>query len=248
VTHRTRALLSAAAAALVVTPLAACSASEPGQAAPQPPDIRSTTASAAPAAPEKSAGHAEGLETPASRSGPLTRRDFPRPGRLGAGWAYSVDAGDVEEGYLGNGTPVLERDPVEVARLAVPFGCPRSATLPTPQHALEVDYTADDTKVIAIRASFPDSRTAAGFHDTRRAMLEDCRGRSASSAEGVLVGEVRGIGPHGVLSDRTPESAPWAELGLVDGDQVVLVAAQARLDRPPMTPAGARALVQAFRR
>ena len=34
---------------------------------------------------------------------------------LGAGWDYRVDPGSVEDGYAGNGTPAMSRDPQEVA-------------------------------------------------------------------------------------------------------------------------------------
>lgn len=191
--------------------------------------------------------HAD-LETPGTSSGPLTRRDFPTPRELGAGWSYRVDMGDAEEGYTGNRTPVLERDPAEVAMLAVPFGCPRPVDVPVPEHALEVDYTAADVSVVAVRASFGDPRTASRFFGARARLLHGCEGTVASGAEGVLVAEVRRLSATTLLNDRTPESDPWAELAVHDGDQVVLVAAGARLDSPPMTPSAVADLARAFRR
>ena len=156
--------------------------------------------------------------------------------------------GDAEEGYTGNSTPVLERDPAEVAMLAVPFGCPRPVDVPVPEHALEVDYTAGGVSVIAVRASFGDPRTASRFFGTRTRLLRGCAGTVAGRAEGVLVDEVRRLSSTAMLNDRTPDSDPWAELAVHDGDQVVLVAAQTRLGSPPMTPDAVAGLSLAFRR
>ena len=188
------------------------------------------------------------LETPGTSSGPLTRRDFPTPGELGRAWSYRVDMGDAEEGYTGNRTPVLERDPTEVAMLAVPFGCPRPLDVPVPEHALEVDYTAAGVPVVAVRASFGDPRTASLFFRARARLLRGCEDTVVSGAEGVLVAEVRRLSATSLLNDRTPESDPWAELAVHDGDQVVLVAAGARLGSPPITPTVAADLARAFRR
>lgn len=249
----TRAARQAAAFALLGV-LAACSSAGTGPAAED-----DTTAAAVPASsptaataegpsePTTEDGHAE-LETPGTSSGPLTRRDFPRPRELGPGWSYRVDMGDAEEGYTGNSTPVLERDPTEVAMLAVPFGCPRPVDVPVPAHALEVDYTAAGVSVVAVRAAFDDPRTASRFFGVRERLLRDCAGTVVSRAEGVLVDELRRLSGTALLNDRTPDSDPWTELAVHDGDQVVLVAAQTRPDRPPMAPESVTDLVQAFRR
>lgn len=188
------------------------------------------------------------METPATTAGTLSRASFPRPKALGAGWEYAVDPGDAEEGYLGNGTPVLERDPAEIVQLAVPFGCARRAVMPAPSHALEVDYAADGVKVIAIRGEFADAAAAEEFFGARAANLERCRGRSGGQAIGAIVARTEPVRDDVLLNDRTPDSDPWAELALLDGDQVVLVAAQTRLGSPPMTRAGARRLATLFRR
>jgi hypothetical protein len=188
------------------------------------------------------------MDRPATSSGPLSQDDFPRPRALGPGWAYSVDLGDAEEGYAGNGTPALARDPGEVVRLAVPLGCARPSVMPLPDHALEVDYTVGGTKVVAIRGEFEDVGTAERFFEARSANVRRCLGRSGGQALGPLVSTAEQVA-HGVLlSDRTPESAPWTELALLDGDQVVLVAAQSRPGTPPMTGAGVDRLAEVFRR
>jgi hypothetical protein len=188
------------------------------------------------------------LRTPATTSGSLSQHSFPRPHRLGAGWDYAVDPGDTEEGYLGNGTPALARDPREMVQAAVPLGCARRVALPSPAHALEVDYTYRGTKVVAVRMSFPDAAGAARFYGARTADLTDCRGRSAGAGIGVLVRSVADVGGHAVLSDRTPDSDPWSELAVLDGTDVVLVAAQSSPGTRPLTRDGARTLAAAFRR
>lgn len=188
------------------------------------------------------------MDPPATEAGPLSQDDFPRPKALGAGWAFSVDPGDAEEGYVGNGTPALARNPREVVRLAVPLGCPRPRKMPIPDYALEVDYTVDGTKVIAIRGEFKDNGMAEIFFAARTANLQRCVGRSGGQAIGPLVTSAEQIADDVLLSDRTPGSAPWAELAVLDEDQVVLVAAQTRLGAPPMTTGRARRLAESFRR
>ncbi|MFP5252621.1 MAG: hypothetical protein ACLGH4_02365 [Actinomycetes bacterium] len=242
-------------AAVVVTVgvLAACSSAGTGRTADDPPatvEVPASTPTAGTAqGPTEPADedHAE-LEVPATSSGPLTRRDFPRPRELGPQWRYRVDQGDAEEGYAGNSTPVLERDPTEVAALAVPFGCPRPVDVPIPEHALEVDYTAHGVWVVAVRASFGDPRTASRFFGTRTRLLRGCERTVISKSEGMLVDEVRRLSATALLNDRTPDSDPWTELAVHDGDQVVLLAAQTRIDRAPLTADTVADLVTAFRR
>lgn len=185
------------------------------------------------------------MDTPAATSGPLSRRSFPSPRRLGAGWAYSVDPGDAEEGYAGNGTPVVERSPQEIAQTAVPFGCERSGRLPLPTHALEVDYTFRRAKAIAVRGAFRDAATATAFYDVRRTDLRGCLGRSGSQAIGPLVGSITEPARDALASDRTPRSDPWRELAILDGSSVVLFAVQGTHS---LTDPQARRLVQLFRR
>ena len=188
----------------------------------------------------------DGLETPEQRSGRLSRRDFPRPRDLGAGWSYVVDPGDTEEGYLGNGTPALARDPGEIVQTAVPFGCARRTPMPRPTHALEVDYAAGGTKVIAIRSQFADAASARSFFGGRSANLRACVGVDGG-AVGPYVSDLRAYGAGVLVNGRTQQSDPWTELAVLDGDSVVLVAAQSRINDPPLDPASARALVRSFR-
>lgn len=168
------------------------------------------------------------MEKPATSSGTLSKRSFPTPRQLGAGWRYAVDPGSTEEGYAGNGTPALARDPREVVQTAVPIGCPRPAALPVPSHALEVDYRLGTRTVIAVRGRFPSSREAATFFRARTQDLRSCAGRSGSAAIGALVTAIRPLAPGAVASDRTPASDPWHEIAVLDDDTVVLVALQGR--------------------
>jgi hypothetical protein len=217
-----------------------------------PPETPSASASAEPtptpspsSTPTTDAPSPGSLDTPATTSGPLSRASFPSPRRLGDGWRYAVDPGNGEEGYTGNGTPILARDPQEVLQTAVPFGCDRPAEMPAPRHALEVDYTWHGRPVIAVRSKFPDAAAASAFFGGRTRNLRACSGRSGSPAIGPLVTTVTSPSEDAVLSDRTPVSDPYTELAVLDRDTVVLLAARGR--NALSADQGSR-LVEAFRR
>lgn len=187
------------------------------------------------------------LHTPATTAGSLSVRSFPTPHALGPGWRYAVDKGSAEDGYLGNGTPALARDPAEVVAAAVPLGCPRPVPLTTPRHVLEVDYTHHGSKVVALRSRFPSGRQARAFYAARALDIAACRGRSSGPGIGVLVRSVVRL-PTGVLvSDRTPQSDPWSEVALVDGDTVVLLAEHGGRRSSVVNPAQARHIAEVFR-
>jgi hypothetical protein len=226
--------------------LTACSGSPAADPDPSRSSTRASSA-ASTASPSASPGVPEpgSMAEPATSSGSLDKASFPRPRRLGAGWAYSVDPGNVEEGYAGNGTPALARNPREVVQTAVPFGCARRTSMPAPAHALEVDYTHDGRKVVAVRSQFDDAPTAREFFTARTANLRACAGRSGGPAIGRLVTGLGAPDARSLLSDRTPDSDPWRELAVLDGDSVVLVAVQGA-GRPTLT--AVRRLAEAFRR
>jgi hypothetical protein len=178
----------------------------------------------------------------------MSMRSFPRPRDLGPGWRYAVDHGSAEDGYLGNGTPALARDPAEVVAAAVPLGCPRPAPLGRPRHVLEVDYSHGPAKVVVLRSRFPGSRQANAFFAARARDIAACRARTSGAGIGVLVSSAIHL-PSGVLlSDRTPHSDPWSELALVDGDAVVLLAEHGTPGSPALTRSQARHIAQVFRR
>jgi hypothetical protein len=173
--------------------------------------------------------------TPATTSGPLSLEVFPSPQLLGRGWTYRVDPGDAEGGYVGNGTPGLERNPDELATLAVPLGCERPR-LPRADHAFEVDYAFRHTPVVAVRLAFADPETAERFYADRLRALRGCLGTNGGAAVGPLVSTVRTLSGTTVLSDRTPRSDPWVEAGLVQGRHVLLMAARGRVGAAPLGP------------
>lgn len=166
------------------------------------------------------------MDEPATTSGTLSKRSFPTPRRLGPGWTYAVDRGDAEEGYAGNGTPALARNPQEVVQTAVPLGCRRARRMAAPAHALEVDYRVRGVSVISVRSQFAGPAEARAFFAARTANLRACAGRSGSQAIGPLVARIVTPAAGALASDRTPDSDPWRELSVLDGDTVVLLAVQ----------------------
>ena len=208
------------------------------------------------AAPTARSEPAAGRAPPASRipgrwSGPrppparCPGASFPTPRQLGAGWRYAVDPGSAEEGYAGNGTPALARNPQEVVQTAVPLGCARGSAMPTPTHALEVDYTL--RRRDRRRRARPVHRPGAGrgrSSPPAAANLAACAGRSGSAAIGPLVADLRRPGRDAVASDRTPRSDPWRELAVLDGDTVALLAVQGR---DPLPAGQTRRLVRLLR-
>lgn len=241
-------MVATAAVGLIAVP--GCSgASEPRAASPA--RVGTASASAAPltAAPPPSpdprgAPRPGSTQRPATSSGPLSQASFPRPRQLGPAWRYTVDPGDGEEGYAGNGTPALARDPGEVTQTAVPFGCPRRAVMPAPTHALEVDYALAGARVVVVRGAFGDQAVARRFFAARTENLRACVGRVGSTAIGPLVSGIVEPAAGALASDRTPQSDPWREMAVLDGDTVVLLAVQGR---DPFTPRQTRRLVRLLR-
>lgn len=243
---------AAAAVACALLALTGCTGSRPAagpepspsttSAAPSPATATPTVAST----PTPSGAPSPGsMATPARTSGPLSQRSFPTPRQLGAGWKYAVDPGDAEEGYAGNGSPVVERYPQEISDTAVPFGCDRRWEMPPPRYALEVDYTFRGRKAIAVRGKFRDNAAASTFFEGRSGNLRACLGRSGSTAIGPLVTSLRQPAEQALASARTPESDPWRELSVLDRDTVVLLAVQGA---GSLTDAEIRRLVALFRR
>lgn len=235
VTGARRSRIAAACAALTLLAVTGCTGSSTAE--PQP----AATSSAPDPSPSTAAGSTPSESTPTGptgapspgsmvtpdvTAGPLSQASFPTPRQLGAGWTYSVDPGDAEEGYAGNGTPVVERYVEEIAQTAVPFGCERTRKMPAPAYALEVDYTYRGAKAIAVRGKFRDRAAAKAFFVGRAGNLRDCLGHTASAGIGPLVGRLTRPARNAVASDRTPESDPWRELAVLDGSTVALLAVQ----------------------
>jgi hypothetical protein len=168
---------------------------------------------------------------------------MPRPAALGTGWAFRVDEGSQEDGYLGNGTPTLQRDPDEVAGLAVPLGCVDRGALPRPRWALEADYVhaATGTLGLVIRLRFPSAGAATAFMNRRDAALAACAAQSASLGANStgLVRHLRHVSAL-TVSTRTEagdlhDGSAWTEIALVGApDSDVTLAALNTLQTTPV--------------
>jgi hypothetical protein len=182
------------------------------------------------------------MAVPATRSGPLTGQDMPRPAVLGKGWRFRVDDGDQEDGYAGNGTPTVQRDPGEVAGLAVPLGCQDRGHLPRPRWALESDYAHASTATIglAIRLRFRTAGDAKAFLNRRAAALAACAAQTAKDGPNStgLVQELR-ISTGLTVSTRTEagdlhDGSAWTEIAWAGppSTDVTLVAVNAAQSVP----------------
>ena len=188
------------------------------------------------------------MQVPATTAGNLSQRSFPTPRELGAGWRYVVDPGDAEQGYAGNGTPSLARDPQEIVQTAVPFGCARPDAMTAPAHALEVDYAFRGARVVTIKGVFDSPAAARSFFTARAANLRACLGRSGGPAIGPLVARLRRLDHTALVSDRTPASDGYRELSVLHERTVTLVAARIGPGGAPLTPDRANRFADRFRR
>ena len=182
------------------------------------------------------------MAVPATRSGPLTGVDMPRPAVLGNGWRFRVDNGDQEDGYAGNGTPTVERAPGEVAGLAVPLGCQDRGHLPRPRWALESDYAHASTATIAlaIRLRFRTAGDAKAFLNHRAVALAACAAQTTKDGPN-STGLVQGLrtSPGLTVSTRTEagnlhDGSAWTEIALagIPSTDVTLIAVNATQSAP----------------
>jgi hypothetical protein len=243
------ALMSVALAAL----LAGCAGGSATTSLPEAMSAGSTGPTSSPGAVSPTsatspvAGH-DKMSAPAKRSGPLSGRDMPRPSALGRGWRFRVDGGNQEDGYVGNGTPTVQRDPSEVARLAVPLGCVDRGQLPRPRWALETDYAHASTGTIGlvVRLRFATVSNATAFMTRRDAALAACAAQTSRVGPNStgLVQQLR-TQARLTVSTRTEsgdlhDGSAWteiAEAGSPDTD-VTLVA----LNVPQSAPVAQRAM------
>jgi hypothetical protein len=172
-----RVTLSALTSVGLVAALAGCAGDQSASSAPK----RTSAVSASPTQSTSPAPTIDRMSPPAKRSGPLSGQDMPRPSALGHGWDFRVDEGSQEDGYAGNGTPTVERDPGEVAGLAVPLGCVDRGHLPQPRWALESDYAHAPTGTIGlvIRLRFASASMATAFMKHRDAALAACAAQTS---------------------------------------------------------------------
>lgn len=250
--RRRRRATPAGIATAVLLSLAGCTASvdntsyTPPEEQPAPavsdPDTGTDTSTgeASSAAPDEPAPT---LAPEPTSAGPLAPQDMPPPALLGEGWGYTVVDGDPHDtGFVGNNATTHQRSPVEVAELAVPFGCTdrRTAGI-VPEYALDATYANGDQQAIAILMRFSSPSQAEEFLDTRRAALQACA-RQAPAYDGrQTVPYVRQV-DEVTLSRRTEPAVPghWDEAATPHGTTDVLLVAVQDSSRPDMRALASR--------
>jgi hypothetical protein len=140
------------------------------------------------------------------------------------GWTTRVDEGGAEDGYVGNGTPTMSRDPKDIALTVVPFGCTTRSALPEARYVLEDTYSHGSVDGVALRLVFASAAQASTFIARVRADRVACARQTSAP-----VAFVRNAGPV-VVSERSDTSTsgrsdPWTELFLVRGNQALIVSA-----------------------
>jgi hypothetical protein len=167
--------------------------------------------------------------TPATTSGSLKRATLPRPAVLGKGWGTRVDAGSLEDGYTGNGTPTVARDPGDTVAALRPIGCAEESVyaeeLPLPAHALEVDYRHRGTGAhgIGLALEFRDLATAEQFFDVYAQSLALCRSGEGGTTR-VTMQASPGAEAIATVTVDPFEQTTWRELAERSGRYVRLLA------------------------
>jgi hypothetical protein len=167
--------------------------------------------------------------TPATTSGSLRRASLPRPAVLGKGWGTRVDPGSQEDGYTGNGTPTVARDPGDTVAALRPIGCAEEAAyaeqLPVPAHALEVDYRHRGTGAhgIGLALEFRDVATAEDFFDVYSRSLGLCSSGAGGTTR-VTVQASPGADAIATVTVDPFEQSTWRELAERSGRFVRLLA------------------------
>jgi hypothetical protein len=237
-----RAWFVAATPLLAASVLTAC-ASGPS---PAPSAVAATTPvgmSPAPAptptptvSPSASTSPLDRTAVPARTSGTLGPTSMPLAAALGPRWTSRVDPGSAEDGYTGNGTSVVARDPGDVMAALLPLGCASDAVyataLPVPAHALEADYAYRPTGAHAsgLVLQFRDAAVARAFVRIYTAALRACRSGST------VVTVQPSPGPGLFLSTQVDrvEHDTWRELVAPAGRVVRLLAVEG--SRTPLRP------------
>jgi hypothetical protein len=174
--------------------------------------------------------------TPATTSGSLRRASLPRAAVLGPGWRARVDGGSTEDGYTGNGTPSVARDPQDVLVAVRPFGCADEQVyaepLPVPRYALEVDYRHRPTGAngVGIALEFADAAGAERFLAVYERSLDLCR-PGTQGATSVTREAAPGADAMATVTVDPVERTRWRELTERSGRVVRLIAVEG-----PATP------------
>ena len=169
--------------------------------------------------------------TPATSSGSLRRASLPKASILGAGWSTRADPGAAEDGYTGNGTPAVARDPADTVVALRPIGCAEESVyavpLPVPKHALEVDYRhrPSGANGVGLALEFADATTAAVFFGVYTDSLSLCRS-GADGTTRVSVQAPPGAAALATITVDPIEGSTWRELAEVSGRVVRLLAVE----------------------
>ena len=238
-----RSRLLAVAAVSGALLLSACSSSSDTSAAtsqaafassptPSPsPTPSSASPTPLPSSPTPSATPLDRTATPGRTSGTLGPTSMPLAAALGPRWTSRVDPGSAEDGYTGNGTSVVARDPRDVADALLPLGCASEAVyatpMPVPKHALEADYAYKPTgaHAIGLVLEYADSATAARMVRLYTAALRRCR----AGAGGTMVVTVERSPGAGLFASRQVDTVAretWRELVAPAGRVVRLIAVE----------------------
>jgi hypothetical protein len=171
--------------------------------------------------------------TPATTSGSLRRASLPRATVLGPGWRARVDGGSTEDGYTGNGTPSVARDPRDVLAAVRPLGCADeqvyAVPLPVPRFALEVDYRHRPTGAngVGIALEFTDAAAAVRFLEVYERSLDLCR-PGTQGATSVTREAAPGTDAFATVTVDPVERTRWRELTERSGRVVRLIAVEGR--------------------
>jgi hypothetical protein len=178
--------------------------------------------------------------TPATTSGSLKRASLPLARVLGSGWKARVDGGSVEDGYTGNGTPSVARDPEDTVIAVRPIGCAEESVyaeaLPVPRFALEVDYRhRTGANGVGLALEFADAQAASEFFEVYTRSLALCRS-GGSGATRVTVQASPGADAVATVTVDPLEQTTWRELAERSGRVVRLLAVEGT--RAPVRPWG----------
>lgn len=187
----------------------ASSAQPPKAGATEPseiPEPTTTNTLPPPAAPTKAAP---------STAGGLDASSLPVP----AGWKTIAREGGEEEGYLGNGTWVHERDPRYAAFDVITIGCAAVTRddYTDPTAALEGTYQRKGEPGIGLVLEFATPAQAAAYFDLYQRQVTACQGDDAP------VQITRVDNPTGLIDRRAYPDGDWTEVGNVSDRRVTLI-------------------------
>ena len=191
------------------TPTAAPSTPSAGPITTEPseiPEPTTTNTLPPPAAPSKAAP---------STAGGLDASSLPVP----SGWKTIAREGGEEEGYLGNGTWVHERDPRYAAFDVITIGCEAVTRddYTDPTAALEGTYQRKGEPGIGLVLEFATPAQAEGYFDLYRRQVAACQGDDAP------VQITRVDSPTGLIDRRAYPDGDWTEVGNVNDRRVTLI-------------------------